>query len=143
MINGHVAHGVERHVGRRRFGWVLDNGEAAPGFHCVEPGRAVVELTSEDDADDPFSMGPGGAAKKRIDRGPGSVLARTGIELHDAIVNQEMAIGRRDVNAVSLVRHVVLGADGSDSSSPAQDFRQDAAGAGVHHDEDRARIVFR
>src|SRR3954466_14095169 len=143
MIDADVAHGVERHVGRRRFGWVLDNGEAAPGFHGVEPGRPIVELPREDDTDDAFSMGPGSAPKKRIDRRPGSVLARTGVELHNAIVDQEMAIRRRDVNAVSLVGSVVLGADRSDFSSPAQDLRQNAAGASVHYDEDRAGIIFR
>ena len=126
---------VARHTGVERVRGILDDGHAPPRLDGQQPGGPVVQGTREDDADHTVRVLAGGAAEQWVDGGPVAVLARPAGEVHVAGAQQNMVIGRGDVDVAGPDRLAVLDVGGGQWATAAQDLGQ-GAGPGGRQMED-------
>ena len=109
---------------------------AADGHH---PGRAVVEIARQHDADHPSLVGRGGAAEERVDGRPVAMFPRAADHAHGVVaLDEQMAIGRGSVDETPLQPPPILGLDHQEAAHPAEDLGEQArrAGRDVQHDTD-------
>ena len=126
MIDLHMRERVARHPWVERIGGVLDDSGATARLDRQESGGPVVQGAREDQPDHPGRVLAGGAAEQRVDGRPVTVLARPAGEVHVPAPQQDMVIGRGDVDAPGLDRLAVLDMGGRQRAMPAQDFGQGA-----------------
>jgi hypothetical protein len=135
-----------RHRGIHRIRRILHHGNAVLLLDREHPGRAVIERAGEHNRDHRRTGGNGCAAKQRVHRRPGTVLARTAGKVQRAVArDQQMPVGRRDVHHSRLIPFSVLGRLRRDRSLPVEDLCEKArrVGRDVQHDAHRGREVGR
>jgi hypothetical protein len=134
---------VSRHVRAERFRRVLDDGQTPAHLHGDEPGRAVIERSGKHSADDPWTVRACGAPEEHVDRRTMTVFGGTVDDAHDARLEHEVKIGRRDVDASSFDRLAVLRNAGLQRPGPIEDVRKGARlfRRDVQHDEDGGRQI--
>jgi hypothetical protein len=122
-----------------RVGRILHDGDAAAIFDRAEAGDAVVAGAGQEHADHASGMDARRAAKQRIDGGPMPVFARACDHADVVRFDQQVPIGRRDVDSTGRNGFAVLRVRRAQRSRSVQDLRQDADrfGRDVDDDEDR------
>ena len=76
---------------------------------ATEAGRTVVQHARQHDADNARAVRHGGQAKERIDSRPVTVLACPLGDQHLVLLDEEMAVRRRDIDASRLKAASVFG----------------------------------
>lgn len=136
---GNLIERILRHVGEHGGAWILDDGRSSVGVHDHESGSAVVEESSEDDADDAAATGEGSGAEERIDSGAVEILARAGQSAQHITRDDHVQIGRGDIDFSVLDGRPVLWMEDGKGSGATEDFGEETSGAcrRVQNDEDR------
>jgi len=93
-----------RHVGCKRFVWVLHNGHAAARFDEIKTSCAVIASAAQHNADNFRAMFARSAAKQNIDRGTMTVFTRAARENSHSILDRQMMLRRGNVNAAAFIR---------------------------------------
>jgi len=76
---------------------VLGDGDSAEVLDHLQPLAAVVEGAGEDDADHARAVAPGRRPEERIDGRAKAVLARTPRHADGPVLDEQVAVRRRDV----------------------------------------------
>src|SRR6478752_195820 len=101
----------------------LDDGHTAALLDRQQTGRAVVQVAGQNHADDPWSIAVGSGAKERIDGWPVSVFLGTTGQPEVAVAQQEMTVGRSDVDSAGLDGLAVASMVDRQGTRPAQNPR--------------------
>src|SRR5215207_3913745 len=128
-----------RHAIDDGFLGILHDGHATPRLDCQQPHAPVVEGSREDDADHPRTVGPGGRAEQRVYRRPRVILTRSPGELDPVGADEQMAVGRGDIDASRFQHLAVLGVGGRQRTGPAQNLGEPADGVWRNVDDDQER----
>jgi hypothetical protein len=132
-------HGVGRHRRVEGLGRVLDDDRPSQPLDRPEPADAVVERAREDHASHTALVTHRRRPEQGVDRRPVPVLSQPVFEPHRAVLEQQVVVGRRDVDVPVLDRGAVVGVLGGQLSGPRQDRGQDARRRrNVQHDEQRS-----
>src|SRR5581483_12418110 len=98
MVNLDVLQRAFGHSSNERIRGVLDNRHAAAIFDCPKPGRAIVQRTAQNDADDARAIGIGGGTEERINRGTKAIFARTFGDANAPRFDEQMMVNGRTIN---------------------------------------------
>jgi hypothetical protein len=130
---------VPGHFRRARVDGILDDSEAAAALDRPESGRAVIELSTEHDANHPRPVMLGGGAKERIDGGPRPVFLRSDRQMHVRAIEQQMPVGGSDDDAPRLDGFAVDGFRDAQSSVGLENVREHSGAfrRDVPHDKNR------
>ena len=130
---------ARRHLSSGGGGGVLDHRDPAARLHRHHPRRAAVLEAGEDHADHARPVGPGGGPEERVDRGTVAVLARPAHDLDVAGPHEEVAVGRREVDAPGSDGVPVERMHRLERAAGGEELRHLArvAGRGVDHHEER------
>src|SRR6185369_4127964 len=109
VVDRYASEGAPRHVPAKSLRRVLHDRDPAARLDLEHPGGAVVLGAGENHAGDTLAIGASGRAEERIDRGPAAVLARPRGKTNDAGLEQEMMVGRSDVDLPGTDRFTVEG----------------------------------
>ena len=137
VVHGHGGQGIFGHRGYFGFGGFLHDGNATPAFDGPQAGRAVVQAAGQDHPDNPRAIDVGGGTKQRVDGGPKPVFFRPPGNPHEAILEQQVPVGRRYVNAVRGNYLVINGIGGQYGFLLVDDLRQDARDVRRHVPDDK------
>src|SRR5215211_2247191 len=124
MVDLNMLERVARHAGVQRVRRVLDNSNATARLDRQQSGGPVVQGARQDHPDHPGRVLTGGAAEQRVDGRPVAVLPRPAGKVHVAGPQQDMAIGRGDVDLPGLDWLAVPDMAGRQRAMPAQDLGQ-------------------
>src|SRR4051794_34615643 len=100
------------HPGEERVVRVLNDRHAAAPLDSRETHGAVVESSRQDHAHHTRSVRDGRAAEQGIHRRPVVVLLRPVREANDPVLQEEVAVWARDVDATGLYGQAVFAFDG-------------------------------
>src|SRR5579884_3074184 len=139
-----VRDGIARHVGKQRVGGILHHRDAAAPLDLPKADGAVVQRAAEHDADGAVAV-CGNGSEQRIDGRTVAVLSGTARELDAVVLDQQVMIGRGDVNAAALERRTGFGLAGRERSCVIKNLGQVAGGKRrkVQNDEHRGGEIFR
>ena len=130
----------------QRFAGILHEDDPAPVLDSDRAGGSVIQCAAEDERDRVASGDGCRASKQRIDRGPVPVLARPPHQAQFfAVIDQQVTVGRSDVNDAAIVAFAVLGMFCPEPPSAHDEFRKSAGnfGRNVNRDEDRSGKIWR
>src|SRR5262249_61168236 len=116
---------------------VLTNGAAAGTFDRKQPSRAIVATAAQHHANDLGAMGTRSAAKKNIDSGTMSVFPRATGENGHPVLDRQVVLGRRTINAATFVAFLMSGSHSGKIAAATQNLWQHRFGTDVHHNNDR------
>jgi hypothetical protein len=102
VVDGDLPDHVLRHVRNRGTRGILRDGDAAARLHRHHPGRAAVLVPGQHDADDARSVRLRCTAEERVDRRTVSVLLRAANDVHPSWPDEELHVGRSDVDLAAL-----------------------------------------
>ncbi len=127
VIGADEVEGALRQTGEQGVGGILKHHQPAGGAHGKQSRDSVQQDAGEQDADDPRPIGAGRRAKERVDGGTKEVLARPALHANRPVLQDQVAVRRRDVDVSGIGRLAVAGMHGQERSPPAEDGRQVAA----------------
>src|SRR5581483_3868850 len=133
-----------RHALHQRVLEILRDRDATMALDRLEPGGAVVERAGEDDADHARALAHGRRAEERVDGRPEAILARATRHADGAVVEQEVMVRRRDVDASVREGLTVDGVRGRQRSGTAHHGGQGAGtlrGAVDGDEESRGQLL--
>ena len=137
VIHSNVSETTGRHAGERGVLRVLDDGDPPVALDLDEAQRSIIEVAGEDDADDGGTEFLSGGAEEGIDRRARVILARPACQEDAAVLDEQMLIGRSDVDSSRLDELAICCRAGGQVSLPAEDFGQVSRGCGGHvHDNE-------
>lgn len=96
VVDGSETGAVLRHLAEFRI--LLHDGYAAPVADVPKPDGAIRAGAGEQQPDDARTVCNGGRAKERIDRGAVAVLVWSTHASSDSWLDEEMVIGRREID---------------------------------------------
>jgi hypothetical protein len=99
----------KRHLRKCRISRVLHDGNAAGLSQRPKPCGAVAEGAGQNDPNRAKTAAYRCGAQHRIDRRPDIVLARACAQHHSTAAEEQMAIGRRNIDATVLEYLAVAG----------------------------------
>src|SRR6185437_2495967 len=117
---------VFQHVGAKRFLRVLDDSQSATVPDRSQARGAIVQLSREDNPGHSRAVVPGRRAKQGIDGRAVTVFARTAADGYGIAFQQEMEIGRRNVNDALSDLFVFAGMMSGELACGTQNLRQNA-----------------
>jgi hypothetical protein len=91
MINRDMLDRASWHAGTFRVTRLLRDSDTTTSFDFIKAGGAIVQLTGEDDTDDPWPISLGSRSKQWIDRRTGMVLARATCQVEMSGPNDQVA----------------------------------------------------
>jgi hypothetical protein len=115
-----------RHRREQRVSRVLDDGDAAELLDRPQARRPIIEVAGEDDADGTRAEHLRGGAEQRIDGRPEPVFLRSLGRAQVARLDDQMVIGRRDVDTSRLEPFAPAGAEGAQRPPSIEDLVQHA-----------------
>jgi len=130
----------------QRFAGILHEDDPAPVLDSDRAGGSVIQCAAEDERDRVASGDGCRASKQRIDRGPVPVLARPPHQAQFfAVIDQQVTVGRSDVNDAAIVAFAVLSMFCPKPSPAPDELRQRARelGRNLNGDEDRSGEIWR
>jgi hypothetical protein len=121
-----VFHRVAGHRGKASLARVLDDCLPSATRHCLQAGGAVIKKAAEEDGDDAWAVGAGGAAKQRINGRPVAVFTRARGHPYEVGFEQQMPVWRREVHAGFPGRLAVYGIGHRQRAHAADHLREQA-----------------
>lgn len=137
-IHVHMAKRALRHVAHGSVPGVLHHGQAPAPLYGQQTGSPVIQPAGKDHANNPPSERYGRGPEKRIDRGPGEVLARSAPQKNVAVVNEKMRSGAGDINRAPFDAFAAFSALDRKLRHLAEQLRQVACRPDMQNDEDRS-----
>lgn len=123
----------------------MHDGRAAELLYSPESRRSVVQSARQDDANDARSVGLRRRTKERVNRRAKAILLRPFGDANNSRLDQQVMIGRRDVDAPRLDLLFVCGVCRGQRSGAREYLIEYARRLrrGVQNNEDRSCEVFR
>jgi len=100
VVDVHVFQRAARHHLHQRLVGILHQRQPAAALDRDQAGGSVVQRPGEDDADHSRAEGIGCRPEERVDGRPVAVLAGSADHAHMRIVEEEMVVRRRHVDAI-------------------------------------------
>ena len=143
MIHVHAADGALGHAGFNRFKRILDNGDSSTAFDREKSRGPIVKCTSQNYSDDALTVSASGAAKKGINRRSMPIFPRPTRKRNLAIVEHEVTIGRRHVNAATFDLVSVPGFDDRKRAAAVKNAAECTGSADMDYDKERSWQISR
>jgi hypothetical protein len=99
VSRGIILEGIFRHGSETGFARILHNGDTAMTRDDGQARRAIIEQAAEQDGNHPRAISPGDAAEQGVNGRTMAVFARTCGQPDALVVQQQVAVRRRQVNA--------------------------------------------
>ena len=90
--------GVFGHRSRERFGGILDHRDAATILYRQEPSCAIIEVASQDNSDNAWTVSYRRRSKERVDSRSGPIFFRPVHEPNTSGLDHQMLVGKRDID---------------------------------------------
>lgn len=143
VIDLDAANRAPGHTGFHCFERILDNGDSSATLDRKKASGTIIQCSGENDTNDTFTVSPGCAPKKGINRRPMAIFSRSTREGNLAIVEDKMAVGRSDVNTPAFDLFSFPRLDNRNGATAVKNANEGAGSSDMHDHKDRSWQILR